>query len=303
MPAKWSTGIFADKTKDVRKTSQMKIIRRYVVLPLLLLFASTSAQAGPDLLKLPLTVHLIDMEMVRVHERPGTEPLKTVMDMPLSVEAAGAIIDQVNQIWAPAGIEWVIAPKQGGGGILAEKASGGRFPEERLKQLADIVVARDRDSRMRYMDLIFPALADPANNERIGADGRFNEAKAEKYHLYLFPYVGQTLQGTARNAGTFAIAGVFSDKPPIKKGHPKRRPSVIPSEPGTPLALKDFPAAGALSATIAHELGHNLSLKHVDEGMKDNLMKGHVKIRLSPKQIKKARTQAAKGPLIEIKAD
>lgn len=285
------------------KTNPRNVLRASVALFLPLLFAATSVQAGLEPLKLPLTVHLVEMEMVRVHERPGAEPLKTVMDMPLSVETARLIIDQVNEIWAIAGIEWVTDPKQGGGGIIAEKASGGRFAEKRLKELADIVVARDRDSRMRYMDLIFPALADPANNERIGADGRFNEVKAEKYHLYLFPYVGQTLQGTARNAGTFAVAGVFSDKHPNKKGHPKRRSSVIPSEPGTPLASKDFPAAGTLSATIAHELGHNLSLKHVDEGMNDNLMKGHVKIRLGPKQIAQARTQAMKGPRIETASD
>jgi len=271
---------------------------------LLAFIVGSMIQAGPpDLLQLPLTVHLVEMEMVRVHERPGAEPLKTVMGMPLSVETTAPIIEQVNTIWAPAGIEWVTDPKRGGGGIFAEKPAGGRFPEKRLKEIADIVVARDRDSRMRYMELIFPALADPANNETIGDNGRFNEAEPESYHLYLFPYVGQTLQGTAKSPGTFAVAGVFSDKRPNQKGIPKLRPSVIPSEPGAPLAIQDFPKDGALSATIAHELGHSLSLQHADHGMKDNLMKGHVKIRLSPIQIDQARKQAAKGPLIQVKTD
>ena len=52
--------------------------------------------------------------------------------------------------------------------------------------------------------------------------------------------------------------------------------------------------------SFAHELGHNLSLLHVDEGMKDNLMKGHVKLRLGPAQIKQARAQARKGPQIAL---
>jgi hypothetical protein len=148
------------------------------------------------------------------------------------------------------------------------------------------------------MDWVFPALTDPANNERFNPDASRNREVPKMYHLYLFPYIGQALQGTARISGTFAVIGVFSDKRPNKIGFPKLRPHVIPEKSRPVLSPRNFPEDGSLSATIAHELGHNLSLKHADEGMKDNLMKGHVKLRLAPAQIRQARAQAMTGPRI-----
>ncbi|YCM42659.1 S8 family serine peptidase [Verrucomicrobiaceae bacterium 227] len=271
-----------------------------LTLVLLTVFPVFNLHAEVETLKLPLRVHLVtDVEMVRELERPDAKAVKTVMGMPLTVETARPIMAQVNAIWAPAGIEWVTDPGQGGGGIVSEKAGGGHLGKEELKALAEAVVGRERGSRKPYMSRIFPRLADPANNESIGDDGRFNQAKAERYHLYLFPYVGQTLQGTAQLPGTFGIVGVYSDKRPHQKGLPKLRPFVIPAKAEPVLSIPNFPKAGALSATIAHELGHNLSLTHVDEGLKDNLMKGHVKIRLAASQIAQAREQAKKGPLLK----
>ncbi|MGD9419602.1 MAG: hypothetical protein Q7R22_011740 [Verrucomicrobiota bacterium JB025] len=251
-------------------------------------------------LHLPLRVHLITgAEMVRETTGPDGKTEQTVMNMPVTVEAATAIIEQVNAIWAPAGINWVTRPEEGGGGILMEKAGGDGMSAERRDTLARKVVGRMRGSKIRYMDLVFPALADPANNETIGNDGRFNRQTPEMYHLYLFPYVGQTLQGTAKLPGCFAVVGVFSDKKPNQPGYPKPRPHLVSGKAEPVLSIPNFPAAGCLSATIAHELGHNLSLVHVDEGMEDNLMKGRVKLRLGPNQIKQARTQAMKGPLVK----
>ena len=261
------------------------------------------AQSGRPLrfLKLPLRVHLItDIQMVREHVRPDAETLKTVMNMPLTIEETSVIMKQVNAIWAPARIQWVTDRKFGGGGIIIEKAGGGQLSKGNIKKLTDAVVARNRGIRGNYMKLVFPSLTDPANNETIGDDGKFNGVRAEMYHLYLYPYVGQTLQGTAQLPGTFAIVGVFSDKYPNRNGYPKLRPYVIPSKSKPTLSIANFPKAGALSSTIAHELGHNLSLTHQAEGMKDNLMKGHVKIRLAPTQIAQARKQALKGPQLKF---
>lgn len=270
-----------------------------VTAALLIILGVCSLQAEPsqETLKLPLRVHLITgVEMTREFKNPNGDQVKTVMAMPLTVPATQPVMAQVNAIWAPAGIEWVTDPAIGGGGIVAEKAGGGLLTKDRLKTLADLVVARDRESRGRFMDTVFPALTDPANNETIGDKGRFNSTKPEMYHLYLFPYIGQTLQGTAKLSGTFAIVGVFSDKRPNQKGLPKLRPYLIPAKAKPVLSIANFPKAGALSATIAHELGHNLSLIHRNEGLKDNLMKGHVKLRLGPDQITKARKQAMNGP-------
>ncbi|MDA0766076.1 MAG: hypothetical protein O3A87_04515 [Verrucomicrobia bacterium] len=272
---------------------------RLLTLLCFLPLASLHAEDPNKTILLPLGVHLVTgVEMVREAVLRNGDTEKTVMNMPVTIEKAKLIMQQVNAIWAPAGIEWVTDPEQGGGGIVSEKAGGGKLSAERLKTLAEQVVGRQRDSKIRYMDRVFPALADPANNETIGNNGTFNDARPELYHLYLFPYIGQTLQGTAKISGTFAIVGVFSDKSPNKNGFPKARPHLIPAKSQPVLSLPNFPRDGSLSATIAHELGHNLSLLHVDEGMKDNLMKGHVKLRLGPIQIKKAREQAMKGPRI-----
>ena len=252
-------------------------------------------------LRLPLRVHLIEgVEMVRETGKPGGGRQRTVMNMPVTLEDAAKLMKQVNEIWAPAGIEWVTALANGGGGIIAEQAGGGCLSAEEIKTLARLVVERNRESKLRYMEEIFPALTDPANNESINPDGTRNRKAPKMYHLYLFPYVGQTLQGTASISGTFAVVGVFSDKRPNKVGFPKLRPYVIPGKFQPVLSPENFPSDGSLSATIAHELGHNLSLLHVDEGMKDNLMKGHVKLRLGPAQIKQARAQARKGPQIAL---
>ncbi len=257
------------------------------------------AESEQELLKLPLRVHLVTgVNMIREFTSEKGKVYKTVMNTPLTVKSTQPIMDQVNDIWAPSGIEWVTDPAQGGGGIVSEKAGGGKLSKERLDKLATLVVNRSREIRGRHMELVFPALADPANNESIKDDGRFASKKPEMYHLYLFPYVGQTLQGTAHCPGTFAIVGAFSDKRPNEKGHPKRRPDLIPGKGKLALSARNFPEAGALSATIAHELGHNLSLVHKADDMEDNLMKGHVKIRLSPRQTAKARKQALKGALI-----
>jgi hypothetical protein len=40
----------------------------------------------------------------------------------------------------------------GGGGIIAEQAGGGRLSAEKIKTLAQLVVARNRESKLSYME-------------------------------------------------------------------------------------------------------------------------------------------------------
>ncbi|MDP0491804.1 MAG: hypothetical protein Q7Q71_12205 [Verrucomicrobiota bacterium JB023] len=254
-------------------------------------------QPAGETLVLPLRVHLVTgLDMVREAENADGSPSATLMKMTLSKKEAEAIISQVNDLWAPARIYWETDPEQGGGGIIHEQAGGGNRSPEEIMTLAQRAVDRKRGSTFNYMAKVFPKLADPAQNESMDAGGVLHPGRARFYHLYLFPYVGQTLQGTANLPGTFAIVGTYSDKKPNQNGFPLPRPHLIPGDAEGRLLPDNFPAAGALSATIAHELGHNLSLRHADEGMPDNLMKGRVKIRLGPRQISKARQQALKGP-------
>jgi len=249
-----------------------------------------------EMICLPLKVHLVTgVEMVREAKDPTGALVRTVMNMPLKEDEMRAVMEQVNVIWRPAGIGWQTDPKIGGGGIVTETAGGGKLGAEKLQELAGLVTASSRGEEGESMKTVFPALADPAQNRSLSGE----ESKAEMYHLYVFPYVGQTLQGMARCPGTFAVIGAFSDKNPNQRGFPRARPLLVPAAPGAGLQADDFPAEGALSATAAHELGHNLGLRHSDEGMPDNLMKGHVKLRLSSAQIRDARKQAMKGPRLQ----
>ncbi len=261
----------------------------------LCLGATAYAKDKDKNLRLPLCVHIVTgVDMIR--EPKSAKP--TVMNMPVTIADGEAIMKQVNEIWAPAGIEWVTDPDERGGGIVIDKAGGRKRSAKELEELAKLVVAREREEDTDCMTKVFPALADPSNNDSIKPDGTRGKARKPIYHLYLFPYVGQTLQGTANRPGTFAVVGVFSDKSPNKEGLPKQRPFIIPAKTQPVLSPKNFPKDGALSATIAHELGHNLNLTHEADGMDDNLMKGHVKLRLSQRQIDIAHTQAEKGPLV-----
>ncbi|MGE9271319.1 MAG: hypothetical protein ACQKBU_11000 [Verrucomicrobiales bacterium] len=273
--------------------------RHLLVWLTILALGTAFAEVPPQALHLPLRVHLITgIEMIRLAEDDASDPTPTVMGMPVTIEQAAEVMNQVNEIWAPSGIVWVTDPEQGGGGILEEQAGGGHRTADELRALASLATARDRGTSLAYMDFVFPALADPANNESISKSGLLKRAGGLLYHLYLFPYVGRTLQGTATLPGTFAIVGVHSDKRPHRRGYPKPRPLLVPPKTKPTLSPANFPAAGALSATIAHELGHNLGLRHVDEGLPDNLMKGQIKLRLAPPQTATARKHAMAGPRI-----
>lgn len=257
-----------------------------------------STANAAEMIRLPLRVHLVQgADFTRTVQFGATGiPLPVKMDV--SIKEAGLMIAEVNALWAKADIEWVTDTAKNGGGIVTERSGGGRLSAARLEQLKAAMWARSRgeevDSTMRD---VFPALADPNNNETIGPDGQFNGATPKMYHLYIFPFVGQTLQGTAFTPGTFAIVGAYSDKKPNTPGIPQARPRYIfAGRSALEIAATRFPAQGALSATIAHELGHNLSLPHNDFGDPENLMKGHVKLTLHQAQINQARAQATKGP-------
>ena len=122
---------------------------------------------------------------------------QTPMEVTLSIEETASIMKQVNDIWAPSGIRCETDLAAGGGGITKEQAGGGKLSNERLQSLAKQVVERPRgtDANAKLMRNVFPALADPSKNESITDAGKLIRSQATMYHLYLFPYVGQTIQG------------------------------------------------------------------------------------------------------------
>ncbi len=242
-------------------------------------FASAAGGNRPTL-TLPIRIHVFtDLSMTR--ELNGSSKK---MGSYVSDRSVRAMMTQVNQIWRPAGVHWEMDTAKGGGGVSFEKAGGGQRKD--VATLAKTAAARSRTNEVGLDP--FRKLADPARNDTLSDSGRRNRATAKMYHLYLFPFVGSTLQGTAELGGTFAIVGLYSDKHTRGRKLPQARPHNLRK-----LSAAYVTKEGSLSMTIAHELGHNLGLTHEIRGKNtNNLMKGHAKLQLAAWQIDKARATA-----------
>ena len=80
-----------------------------------------------------------------------------------------------------------------------------------------------------------------------------NKLDQNLYHIYLFPFIGNTSQGNAMSKyGYHSVVGVWTNK--HNKG----------ATPEPRLLVENWNAykRGSLSRTIAHELGHVLQLRH-----------------------------------------
>ena len=106
-----------------------------------------------------MTVHLVTgVEMVREVIRPGADPVHTVMDMPVKEEDARAINEQ---------------------------AGGGKLSKEKFHEPAGQVVAKTREDEGACMKNVFPALANPAQNETLLAGGARRTPKANTAKMIL----------------------------------------------------------------------------------------------------------------------
>ena len=112
-----------------------------------------------------------------------------------------------------------------------------------------------------------------------------NRSKKKKidsnlYHIYLFPFIGNTSQGNAmKKFGRHAVVGIWSNK--HNRGN----------SPEKTLLKEDYDLwkRGSLSRTIAHELGHVLRLTHNQCSI--CLMKGRGYM-ITTEQIKISRKEA-----------
>ena len=89
-----------------------------------------------------------------------------------------------------------------------------------------------------------------------------NELGKNKYHIYVYPFIGNTLQGTVYDRsvdglyfGILTVIGTWTNK--YTKGGPPIKHKIVEDwDKWTKIKR------GSLSRTIAHELGHVLFLKH-----------------------------------------
>jgi len=299
-----------------------------VPIPMKLSDGQTEVPAG-DYLMLPLRVHLVrDFAMSRTGT--GSNGISKTTQMPMDISTADvmAAMRQVNEIWSQAGIRWELDRyARGGGGIFEESVTEIQTPALILGA-AQSIVARERNDDTTFpkafASVVRGELAWPlpssgrrmndarpwrdfqierdqwTGHENIVMDlndrskwGDFNDRPKRMFHLYLFPYAGVTLQGTANVPGNYAMVGTWSDKSPNSEGFPKRRPVFMS---GTTQGGYSLEEEGSLAQTIAHELGHNLSLPHPDlTNEAKNLMKGLYKLKLRSDQVTQARNAVIVG--------
>ena len=184
-------------------------------------------------------------------------------------DLTGPVLAEVNRIWKPAGIQFVVERAQAE--ALLRPANFAELIQivENSKRGEEEVAGSGRTSAIGK-------LLDPAQRH------------PSAMNVYLLPYIGATYQGYANLGGNQAVIGVWTDKASRAEKPPVKALLVEPE----PMKV------GSLARTIAHELGHNLGLVHPDKAEVSKVGRlmggGKQGYALTDEEIAKARKTAQK---------
>ncbi len=185
-------------------------------------------------------------------------------------DITNTILPEMNAIYDQAKIEWIIDT------IILEDVVKDSNYDQSINYLATCVRDSEGHSDPARLPLLY-SLMQPQNRSQAEEIGK------NLFHIYIFPFVGNTSQGNAmKGFDCHTIVGSWTNKP---------------SRGGTPekFILTENHAyydKGSLSRTCAHELGHVLTLRH-DECPQDCLMSGGSNgYSLTSTQIAEARVEA-----------
>ena len=229
---------------------------------LLVLLTGVCLSAAEPTITLPIRFHITQGAKMTVKG-------KVMENWVLPADLTGPVLAEVNRIWKPAGIQFVVERAQAE--ALLKPAN---FAE--LIQVVENSKRGEEEIAGSGRTVAIAKLLDPAQRH------------PSAMNVYLLPYIGATYQGYANLGGKQAVIGVWTDKasgaskPPVKA-------LLVEPEP-----MK----VGSLARTIAHELGHNLGLVHPDksEASKVGRLMGGSKqgYALTEEEIAKARKTAQK---------
>ena len=184
-------------------------------------------------------------------------------------DLTGPVLTEVNRIWKQANIQFTVERAQ------VEPLLKPADFAELLKSVENSKRGEEEQVGSRRTDNI-AKLLDPA------------QLHPTAQNVYLLPYIGSTYQGYAKLGGNHAVVGVWTDKASHGKLPPVKTLLVEPE----PMKV------GSLARTIAHELGHNLTLVHPDKSIRPEtgrLMGGGKQgYALTSEEIAKARKSAAR---------
>ena len=155
-------------------------------------------------------------------------------------DVTDVIIPEVNTIWGQANVRWNIES------IIEE----------------DVVVAADYSAAINYLVNTTRDENGAANPDRLPylyglmhPSHRSTDAElgTQLFHIYLFPFVGNTSQGNAMSGfGYHTVIGTWSNK---HNGGNTPEKSLLTEDHAKFIR-------GSLAQTISHELGHVLKLNH-----------------------------------------
>lgn len=211
---------------------------------------------GPEPITLDIAFHIITGLAMSVKERS--------LGMWVTCEdIANAIIPEINRIWRGAGISFAVKS------CANEPSLNPRNKRELITVIEEARRGEDSDRQSSISKLINQNLRD-------------NTA----LNVYLLPFIGSAYQGYATIGGNTAVVSVWSDK---ESGGREPPMQVLLVEP-RPMRK------GSLARTIAHELGHNLSLRHPPKNIPNptpRLMGGSIQgYELTSEEVTSARDQA-----------
>ena len=161
------------------------------------------------------------------------------------------IVPEINTIWEQADIKWIIES------IVEEDVVKGDNYEESIIFIA----STKRDSEGHSDPARLPHLFSLMQPEYMSTADELGE---NLFHIYLFPFIGNTSQGNAMsNFNYHSVVGTWTNK---------HNGGGLPEKT---LLTEDHSSfdRGSLSRTISHEIGHVLDLNH-NECNSDCLMGG-----------------------------
>ncbi|MFK7827679.1 MAG: M12 family metallo-peptidase [Oligoflexales bacterium] len=149
------------------------------------------------------------------------------------------IINEVNTIYSQANISFRLE------NIIEENAIKDDSYESNIR----VVLNAKRDEDGRSDPARLPPLYKMMNPINLSSEDQLD---SNLFHIYLFPFIGNTSQGNAmRSFGFHSVVGVWTNK--HNGGSTPEKTKIVGSNNN---------GRGSLSRTIAHEISHVLNLSH-----------------------------------------
>ncbi len=187
-----------------------------------------------SIIELNLRIHIMT-DIVMTHST-GTAMNSWVA----SKDVEETIIPEINKIWEQAGVLWKIES------IIEEDVVKGNSYEESI----NFIVHTKRDSNGNSDPARLPHLFSLMQPQNMSKE---EELGKNLFHIYLFPFIGNTSQGNAMRGFNFhSVVGTWTNK--FNGGG-------IPEKTLLTENQSSFDR-GSLSRTISHEIGHVLNLSH-----------------------------------------